>query len=297
MNKLGKKQATVISSVVLISMLIGILIIILVVLNLRKYDNFVLDFNDYNNFSDYNHSENDVSKIFVINLQRRPDRLQYFTSNYKLDFPYEIFNAVDGKQIIMQDLIDNNVLGLEGIRSLNTRKRKYHYELTNLGAVGCYLSHYYIWKYIIDNDLNQDNYLIFEDDSELSDIDINLGELNYRISKLPKDWDMYLLISPLLCYNKKKYSDSIYKVDRFFCTHAYVINKKGIMKIFNTGTIFPINQQIDSYLGELSIDYDLNIYVHNGNYNYYPQRNLSTDIQNTNENQLMITFERYRLKN
>ena len=76
--------------------------------------------------------------------------------------------------------------------------------------------------------------------------------------------------------------------------NAYVINKKGIEKIFNTNTIFPINQQIDSYLSELATDRNLNIYVHDESFPYLEQsQQFNTDIQESTIHNL--TYDRYTL--
>ncbi len=48
----------------------------------------------------------------------------------------------------------------------------------------------------------KDNFIIFEDDNEFNEISIN--EINYRISLLPNNWDIYLLSNHNYCYSRKK---------------------------------------------------------------------------------------------
>jgi hypothetical protein len=94
--------------------------------------------------------------------------------------------------------------------------------------------------------MKEDNFLIFEDDSIMNDININ--EINDRLSLIPNDWDIYLLSDINLCYSKNKLYKNLFKINRFFLLNAYIINKNAINKIFNSNTLFPINQQLDSYL-------------------------------------------------
>ena len=240
---------------------------------------FIIKYYSENNYKDK------VSKVFVINLKKRPNRLYYFNSKYNLDIPFEVFYAIDGSTLNIKKLKENDMIGEIGITSIKNKKRICHYELTNINSIGCFLSHYYLWKEIIK--LNKDNFLIFEDDTQFNEI--TLKEINYRISNIPNDWDIYLLSSNNSCYSKTKINKNIYKINRFFLTNAYIINKKGINKILNLNNIFPINQQIDSYLSELAQDFNLNIYIHD-NYNYYNQSDdFITDIQ---DNALDLYFDR-----
>ena len=221
--------------------------------------------------------KNIISKIFVINLIKRTERLAFFSLSYNLEKSFEIFNAVDGKSLDISSLIKSNIIGNYGAQCLN-KEREHHFQLTNEGSIGCYLSHYNLWKQLIE--LNDDIFLIFEDDTIFNKI--SLKEINYRLSKIPNDWDIFLLSNPNSCYSKDKINRKLFKVKRFFLMNAYIINKKAINKIFNTKTIFPINQQLDSYLSELAIDYNLNIYVNSANFKYYEQSNyFTTDIQET----------------
>jgi GR25 family glycosyltransferase involved in LPS biosynthesis len=252
----------------------------------------IVNINSYNFLT----IKNKIEKIFLLNLERRKDRLEIFKKTYNLNMPFTTIKAVDGKLLIFNDLLQNNLLGNVGKNSIfnikNNKSRKHHYELTHNGSIGCYLSHINIWKNIKDNNL--DNVLIFEDDTKMNKI--NLNEINYRLADLPKNWDIYLLSNPKLCYYKKKVNNkNLFKVKRFFLLNAYIINQSGIDKIFNSNTLFPINQQIDSYLSELALDYNLNIYVHNNKYKYYEQFDtLGSDIQIASENNL--SYDRLKLK-
>ena len=93
--------------------------------------------------------------IKIVNLERRPDRKadvenKLIKSGYNNE-EYEINKAVDGKQLEPTQELYN-------LFKDNNRR----------GVIGCALSHYYLWKQLLeDNDL--DYYVILEDDIEIVD--------------------------------------------------------------------------------------------------------------------------------
>ena len=83
-------------------------------------------------------------QIYVINLERRKDRRDRIESTLNdLNLDYQIRNAVDVKKID-----DDYVLGL-GIKPLPFYKDPYNDRPLNLGEIGCFLSHFFIWKDVI----------------------------------------------------------------------------------------------------------------------------------------------------
>jgi GR25 family glycosyltransferase involved in LPS biosynthesis/glycosyltransferase involved in cell wall biosynthesis len=89
--------------------------------------------------------------IKIVNLERRKDRLDVITNNLKrlnIDH-YEIIKAVDGKILKPTTYIKNLFKG----NDFNYRKC----------VIGCALSHYNLWKRLL-NDNNNNYYCIFEDD-------------------------------------------------------------------------------------------------------------------------------------
>lgn len=233
----------------------------------------------------------DIDKIYVINLKKRPERLEKFKKNYNLNRDIVIINAIDGNKL---DNIDELVgpVGKKSLDNFYKHKiiRKYHYELSSYGAVGCYLSHINVWKDIIKN--NYKKTLIFEDDANCSNITYNT--IIKRIKLLPDDWDIYLIINPAFCYKKIKVENkrNLYKVKRFFLLHSYVININTCKKIIENGNIFPINQQIDHHLSELAMINKLNIYVHD-KLSYFNTINQKSDIQINTAPKL--SYERFEL--
>ena len=74
-------------------------------------------------YSEYNY-KNKVSKVFVINLKKRFERLSFFNSKYNLNIPFEVFYAIDGSTLNLKKLIENNIIGDVGITSIKNKKRK-----------------------------------------------------------------------------------------------------------------------------------------------------------------------------
>ena len=95
-------------------------------------------------------------KKYVINLKRRPDRLE----NFKKTCPYtdiEVIEAFDGQNI---DNNNNKDLFYKIKNHKNSR------DITN-AELGCFTSHMMVWKKIIDSNTKYN--LIFEDDAIFSD--------------------------------------------------------------------------------------------------------------------------------
>jgi len=223
-------------------------------------------------------------KPYVINLKRRPHRLDYFRDFYKLSIPYEVFEAVDGNDIDTNQLLNDGVIGNVGYQSiLNTKNnipRVFHYELGSPGAIGCALSHINLYKKIVEENSPDTAYLIFEDDALVNTL--RYEDINYLVNALPDDWHLYQIgAGKFITYTKSLNSPIenpiLYKLNKFHGTHAYVINLNGAKWLLNSDKFFPINQQFDSHLSELT-EYGFNIYVHSL-YQYYSTYRNTSDIQ------------------
>jgi GR25 family glycosyltransferase involved in LPS biosynthesis len=195
-------------------------------------------------------------KTYLINLNRRPDRLERFMQTYMASDMKNIsilkINGVDGSEIDVNKVPLSEVAKGELKQIETTGFRSKHYQLTR-GAIGCYLSHVKVWRDIIENE--HAHGLIFEDDVNVP-VDIN-EKIQKSMKDIPKDWDIILFgFHCKDCQNMNNYR----KVKRFILLHCYAISNTAIVKILKTKSLFPIQQQIDSYLSELSEDI-LNIYT------------------------------------
>jgi GR25 family glycosyltransferase involved in LPS biosynthesis len=140
---------------------------------------------------------NDVfDGVFVINLDRRIDRLIHITQQLgKFGIIFEKFSAVDGNL-------------------LNDVSRELHKNI-----LACGLSHLEIIKIAKQRKLK--NVLIFEDDAVLRDDFLSVFERN--ISSVPNDWSM-LYFGGNHLGGLDKISDEIYRLKYSYAAHAYVLN-------------------------------------------------------------------------
>ena len=67
-----------------------------------------------------------IKKIFVINLNRRKDRLKHFKSRYKFDIKLNRIEAVDGRDLNIDELFKNNTIGEYGYNSLKKYRNFHH---------------------------------------------------------------------------------------------------------------------------------------------------------------------------
>jgi GR25 family glycosyltransferase involved in LPS biosynthesis len=215
-------------------------------------------------------------EVYLINLKRRVDRLQEFTDHYQKsdmrNISFVRFDAIDGSKLDV-DNVPLTELARAELRQLESSGyRNKHYQLTK-GAIGCYLSHTKVWENIMKS--NHDVVLVMEDDAKIPENFIAM--LHESIPHIPSDWDIVLLgYICNSCVKKNRYKE----VKRFMLTHCYLIKREAIHKIIGTRTLFPISQQIDAYLSELSSV--LNIYTVKTR--MVPQFKSRTDIQAPLEN-------------
>lgn len=80
-------------------------------------------------------------EIYIINLERRQDRRKRIESALdELGISFKTVKAVDGR------VIDEEYLKSLGIKSVPNYKDPYNDRPLNYGEIGCFLSHYFIWK-------------------------------------------------------------------------------------------------------------------------------------------------------
>jgi len=219
--------------------------------------------------------------IKIINLKRREDRKE-FMKNQLINnniTNYEFIEAVDGSTLNPTIEIKELFLG----NDFNYRK----------GVIGCALSHYNLWKQLI-NDTNNEYYLIIEDDATLCE---NFNKKYENIMEEYKDevlkdkdiiffgYHMYenhresvrniyennnenIILTPL---NKNLYMGG---------THMYLITKEGARKMIDYISINGIKYAIDNVLIKANLDYYYESQPHLSTAVWYDGgRMIDTDIQ------------------
>lgn len=177
-------------------------------------------------------SNNIFDKVYVINLEHSKDRLDMIRKQLKREnITFERYPAVNGSLLNKEKLI---------------RDGKLTYEKMTKGAIGCYLSHYNIWKKELDKG---NNILVLEDDVILCKNLLN--KFNEIYKQIPKDWDIIYLGASNI-YGKKIGKNIVVPIKSekgsTFNTGMYgmLINKKALPILINES--MPINNNIDQYI-------------------------------------------------
>lgn len=195
--------------------------------------------------------------ILVLNLDRRQDRYKTFLemSQHYLTKIHRI-SAVDGKTFDFKKF-----LGLfDTSHTKGQKKIKNPYPDHNFrkGILGCSLSHYFMWKYILNNDSLDDNdfVLILEDDIEYDDEFVYKLNNGLRYLVTDEKWDVtYVGYTDYKNTNDKKINDMFieFSGDRRVHgggTFAYFIRKKGARKLFECANKHHMKQAVDWFMIE-----------------------------------------------
>ncbi|MCL2440279.1 MAG: glycosyltransferase family 25 protein [Treponema sp.] len=146
-------------------------------------------------------------KIFIINLLKNADRREFIKLQFNNfnNITYEYFNAVDGRNLTNHEL--NYYYDKE--KAIKT------YKELSLGEIGCSLSHKFIWKKMVEE--NIERAVIFEDDVTIKPDFFNILEKleNIKINKL--------IVKLEKCFWREQNEDNV-KVGRFTPWHIIKLN-------------------------------------------------------------------------
>lgn len=203
--------------------------------------------------------------VLVINLDRRPDRMQNFDKSYQLSAPYKRIPAIDssimGKDVMDSYMSPAAIKRLEEFRK--TLKRNSHEELTT-GAVGCYLSHVKAWYHCLET--NRPCY-IFEDDASVpKDFEKTVAKLGEFVGKTDKPTMLLfhvicnnLVWEKLKCHPVAEH-ENLYQVFTFWSLAAYYITPDVARVLVEYA--FPIEYQVDYMISMLANQGFVDIYAY-----------------------------------
>ncbi|CDS37514.1 procollagen galactosyltransferase 2 [Echinococcus multilocularis] len=166
-------------------------------------------------------------QIYLINLKRRPDRLEKM--NYALreqGVKAKLVRATDGRELNPEIIKQWNITQLSGYAD------PYHKRALKYGEIGCFLSHYRIWQDMLVNDYER--ILILEDDLRF------VPGFVRRLQATVKEADVTLPDWELLYVGRKRMSSNEVMVRgaRFlaypsytYWTLAYVLRRSGAQKL------------------------------------------------------------------
>ena len=224
----------------IISILLIIIIIFFAFLKPKFYKEL---FEDSNNID-----------LYVITLGKE-ERLENIKNQQKkINNKIQIFDAVYGLKLDLNDLKNNNILSDENILSEDYKHK--------MGEIGCYLSHLNIYKKIKKD--NKNGYtIIFEDDFLIKSDDL-INDAKKAIDILNSkniNFD-FLFLGNLKDNHGENIADNLYYLDKninLYGTHGYIINNKNIDKIIDKLNI--IKKPIDNSIEDLSYNMLFNTIV------------------------------------
>ncbi|XP_039286759.1 glycosyltransferase 25 family member isoform X2 [Nilaparvata lugens] len=176
-----------------------------------------------------------VDRVFMINLLRRPERRRRMNECFRiLGVNATVVDAVDGQ------LLNDSTLQEMGVHLMEGYVDPYHKRPMKRGEIGCFLSHYYIWKEILEDD-SLDKVIVLEDDVRFEPffrqkMDSILSELE----KFEIPWDLvYLGRKRLQEAEESTFPGSQYLVypNYSYWTLGYMLSKSGAKKLMDANPL------------------------------------------------------------
>nr|XP_048717959.1 procollagen galactosyltransferase 2 isoform X2 [Caretta caretta] len=168
-------------------------------------------------------------EIFMINLKRRKDRRdRMLRTLYEQEIAVNIVEAVDGKALNTSQLKALNIDMLPGYQD------PYSSRPLTRGEIGCFLSHYYIWKEVVNRELEKT--LVIEDDVRFEhQFKRKLMKLMDDIEQVQLDWELiYIGRKRMQVQRPEKAVPNVMNLveaDYSYWTLGYAISFEGAQKL------------------------------------------------------------------
>nr|XP_021524855.1 LOW QUALITY PROTEIN: procollagen galactosyltransferase 1 [Aotus nancymaae] len=170
-------------------------------------------------------------EVFMINLRRRQDRRErMLRALQEQGIECRLVEAVDGKAM------NTSQVEALGIQMLPGYQDPYHGRPLTKGELGCFLSHYNIWKEVVDRGLEKS--LVFEDDLRFEIFfKRRLMNLMRDVEREDLDWDLiYVGRKRMQVEHPEKAVPrvrNLVEADYSYWTLAYVISLQGARKLLD----------------------------------------------------------------
>lgn len=198
-------------------------------------------------------------RVFCINLEKDKNRYEKMLSSYYLSdmkhIQLERYSAIQGANMSIDKWLSPSAKN-DFYTVQKNGYRTHHYQLTP-GGVGCFLSHYYLAKQLLE-DSSVDNYLILEDDIQL--LPNARSIMTHALKSAPADWDLITFYTHRA--QGKPVGKQFKRVDGFWGMCTYLLHKRGAQKIIDEVEQNLIDGQIDAYLSRMSQQNKINLYAH-----------------------------------
>ncbi|XP_076000821.1 procollagen galactosyltransferase 2-like [Genypterus blacodes] len=168
-------------------------------------------------------------EIFLINLKRRSDRRERMMSSLAaLGIDVTLTEAVDGKAL------NSSQLQAMGIDMLPGYKDPYSRRVLTRGEIGCFLSHYNIWKQVVEKELQQ--VLLLEDDVRFEPrFCSRLEAIMENMQSEGLDWDLIYVGRKRLQVKEPEHwvkgVKNLVHPDYSYWTLGYVLSLQGAKKL------------------------------------------------------------------
>ncbi|KAL4648750.1 procollagen galactosyltransferase 1-like [Arapaima gigas] len=185
----------------------------------------------------------DFDEIFMINLQRQADRRQrMLRSLYEQEISCKVVNAVDGRAL------NTSQIQALGIHMLPGYSDPYHGRPLTKGELGCFLSHYGVWKEIVERGLKSS--LVVEDDLRFEVFfKRRLQYLMKEVESHGLDWDLIYIGRKRMQVDQPEKSvpdiHSLVEADYSYWTLGYMISLQGASKLLKAeplGKMLPVDE-------------------------------------------------------
>ncbi|KAL7826800.1 hypothetical protein AOLI_G00320090 [Acnodon oligacanthus] len=168
-------------------------------------------------------------EVFMINLQRRTDRKERMLRVlYEQEIDCKVVAAVDGKAMNVSEIHDL------GIHMLPGYSDPYHGRPLTKGELGCFLSHYNIWKEIVERGLKAS--LVIEDDLRFEVFfKRRLKNLLSEVQSEGLDWDLIYIGRKRMQVDRPEKAvpniHNLVEADYSYWTLGYMISLQGAKKL------------------------------------------------------------------
>ncbi|GAA6222576.1 procollagen galactosyltransferase 2-like [Lates japonicus] len=184
-------------------------------------------------------------EVFLINLKRRSDRRGRMLSSLAvLGINATLTEAVDGKAL------NSSQLQAMGIDMLPGYKDPYSDRVLTRGEIGCFLSHYNIWKQVVQEELQQ--VLVLEDDVRFEPrFCSRLVAIMDNVKRVGLDWDLIYVGRKRLQVKEPEYwvkgVRNLVHPGYSYWTLGYVLSLQGAKKLLQAK---PLNKMlpVDEFL-------------------------------------------------
>ncbi|EKF29116.1 glycosyl transferase-like protein, putative, partial [Trypanosoma cruzi marinkellei] len=188
--------------------------------------------------------------VYVINLNRRPDRWKFILRQLQCagfrEGEYERFTAVDGRAVDIQKAQACGLVSLLGMLRIREEESRRIWGMDlNPAAVGCALSHVLLWATIAAR--RYQRVLVVEDDS-LFPHDFH-KKYEERMRHVPQDWEL-VYVSGLDTANQAsqlRVAEGVSRVPQMHrTTNCYVVTHQGARRLLEL--CLPMTYQLDTMM-------------------------------------------------